>query len=213
MEAKVQALPLFPLNVVLFPGQTLPLHIFEPRYRVMIKQCVDNNEPFGVVLAYEPDTPVEVGTTARITEVKRLPDGKMDITTVGEERFKIHNLRQSEHGYLIGDVTLQPFTGVPEKLRVNELTRLTRRYLKLLSDAMGMRFRFEHFPTNANDLALFAAIALRLPLDEKQELLDQDSLSGLIESEVELLRAENRQMSVAVAAVRPPEDEHGFCLN
>ena len=76
MEAKVQALPLFPLSVVLFPRQPLPLHIFEQRYRTMVKQCVDNNEPFGVVLAYESDVPAEIGTTVRVTDVKRLPDGR-----------------------------------------------------------------------------------------------------------------------------------------
>ena len=213
MEAKVQALPLFPLNVVLFPGQSLPLHIFEPRYRAMITHCLNNNEPFGVVLAYEPDTPVEVGTTARVTEVKRLPDGRMDIVTVGEERFKIHNLRQSPEGYLIGDVTLFPFTGTPDKSLVAEVARRTRRYVKLLADANGMRLRFDQFPNDANDLALFAAIALRLPLDEKQELLDKDTLVSLMQAEARTLGVENRLMSITTAAIRPPEDEHGFCRN
>ena len=51
MQTDVMELPLFPLNVVLFPGQTLPLHIFEQRYRIMVERCIENQEPFGVVLA------------------------------------------------------------------------------------------------------------------------------------------------------------------
>ena len=53
MRADVMELPLFPLNVVLFPGQTLPLHIFEPRYRIMIQRCIEQSQPFGVVLAQD----------------------------------------------------------------------------------------------------------------------------------------------------------------
>ncbi len=213
MEARIQALPLFPLNVVLFPGQTLPLHIFEPRYRIMIRECMEKNEPFGVVLAYEPDTPLEIGTTARVTESKRLPKGLMDITTVGEERFKILSLRESEHGYLIGDVELMPFSGDAERGLVNETARHLRRYLKLMSQISGVRFRFDQFPSAANELALFAAIALRLPLEAKQDLLNQETLTDLMRVEADILRLENREMALAAAAIRPPEDEHGFCRN
>jgi Lon protease-like protein len=212
-EAKVDALPLFPLNVVLFPGQSLPLHIFEPRYRVMIRQCVENNEPFGIVLAYEPDTPVEIGTTARITEVKQLPDGRMDIVTVGEHRFRIHSLRQSEHGYLLGEVSLQPIDGEAEPSRVQRLTQLMRGYLRLLSEASGLRLRIDQLPTDPLELALFTAIALRLPLEEKQSLLDEDTLAALIDAEIELLQIENLQTALTMAAVQPPPDMYGFCRN
>jgi Lon protease-like protein len=212
-EAKVNALPLFPLNVVLFPGQSLPLHIFEPRYRVMIQQCMENNEPFGIVLAYEPDIPVEIGTTARVTEVKQLPDGRMDIVTMGESRFRIHSIRQSEHGYLLGEVTIHPFSGEPEQSRTNLLAKAMRRYLQLLSAASGMRLRVDQMPTDPLELALFAAIALRLPLDEKQALLDEETLNGLMQSEIEFLSVENHQTAIAMAAIVPPEDMHGFCRN
>lgn len=212
-EAKVEALPLFPLNVVLFPGQSLPLHIFEPRYRVMIRQCMENDEPFGIVLAYEPDIPVEIGTTARVTELKHLPDGRMDIVVVGESRFCIHALRQSEHGYLVGEVTLVPFAGDVNTERISGLMRHMRRYLQLLSEASGMRLRVEHLPTDPLELAVFTAIALRLPLEEKQALLDEASLTMLIDAEIDLLRVENHQTALAMAAQQPPPDMHGFCRN
>ena len=212
-EARVDALPLFPLNAVLFPGQSIPLHMFAPRYRVMIKQCVEGNKPFGIVLAYQPDVPVEIGTTARITEINQLPDGCMNITVLGENRFRILALRQSEHGYLLGDVTPHPFEGEPEEAQTAELMRMMRRYLQMLSQSSGMHLRIDQLPTAAHDLAAFAAIVLRLSLPEKQALLDEDALPSLMQAEILHLRIENRQTLITMAAIRPPEDEHGFCRN
>lgn len=217
MEAKVHELPLFPLNVVLFPGQTLPLHIFEPRYRIMIQRCVENNEPFGIVLAQneEPDEPCDIGTSARVTEVKRLPDGRMNILTLGEERFKLHDFRVGEDGYLIGDVTAHPFDDsvAPAADLTKSVTRRLSRYLRLLADANGMRFRFDQFPTEPTEVAVFAAIALRLPLEAKQALLAQDSVAELLAMESDLLHEELKMMRIVSTAIRPPEDEHIFSRN
>ena len=85
-------IPLFPLNVVLFPGEELPLHIFEPRYRRMVRDCLDARSPFGMLLAMD-DGITKVGCTAEILEVvKRYPDGRMDIITVGRDIFRIVEL-------------------------------------------------------------------------------------------------------------------------
>ena len=85
-------IPLFPLNVVLLPGADLPLHIFEPRYREMVKRCVEEKAEFGVLLAL-PKGVVRVGCTAEILEVvKRHPDGRIDILTVGREPFRVVEL-------------------------------------------------------------------------------------------------------------------------
>ena len=89
-------LPLFPLNnVVLFPGMPLPLHIFEERYKAMIGACADRDEPFGVLLIKdgnevgEPSTPHTIGTTARVSQVQRLEEGRLNILTRGETRFEL----------------------------------------------------------------------------------------------------------------------------
>jgi ATP-dependent Lon protease len=83
---------LFPLNVVLFPGEPLPLHIFETRYRRMVRECLDGKVPFGMLLALS-DGVAHVGCTAEILEVtKRYDDGRMDILTVGRQRFRIVDL-------------------------------------------------------------------------------------------------------------------------
>jgi len=87
-----QRIPLFPLEVVLFPGSPLPLHIFEPRYKEMIGLCLEQNLEFGVVL-YKGDQLAQIGCTAEILKVlQRYPDGRMDILTVGRRRFRLEEL-------------------------------------------------------------------------------------------------------------------------
>jgi len=96
-------IPLFPLNVVLFPGEQLPLHIFEPRYRRMVRECLEANSPFGMLLAL-PDGIVRVGCSAEILEVsKRYDDGRMDILTMGRDPYRIVDLF-TEHSLLEGSV-------------------------------------------------------------------------------------------------------------
>ena len=99
-------LRLFPLNSVLFPGMRMPLHIYEERYRVMIRECVEEDAPFGVALIKSgPEVgsgaiPHDVGTTARILQVEYLDDGRMNIFTIGEQRFRtlaINTTGQSGH--------------------------------------------------------------------------------------------------------------------
>lgn len=96
-------LPLFPLNVVLFPRTDLPLHIFEERYKVMIADLLEGSREFGVVLALENGI-ASVGCTTRISDVtKTYDDGRMDIQTTGYRRFEIATLDE-EMAYLRGTV-------------------------------------------------------------------------------------------------------------
>jgi Lon protease-like protein len=91
-----ERIPLFPLNIVLFPDEQLPLHVFEPRYRRMVRECLDNKSPFGMLLAL-PNGVVRVGCTAEILEViKTYEDGRMDIITVGREPFRVVELFDGE---------------------------------------------------------------------------------------------------------------------
>jgi Lon protease-like protein len=85
-------IPLFPLNVVLLPGADLPLHIFEPRYRAMVRNCLKDKSEFGMLMAL-PNGVVRVGCTAEIIEVvKRYDDGRMDILTIGRVPFRVVRL-------------------------------------------------------------------------------------------------------------------------
>jgi Lon protease-like protein len=90
-------IPLFPLDVVLFPGTPLPLHIFEPRYKEMIAECRAQDRAFGVVRALEQGL-ADVGCTAEIvTVVKEYPDGRLDLVAEGRQRFEIVASTRSAH--------------------------------------------------------------------------------------------------------------------
>ena len=103
------SLPLFPLNLVLFPGMPLPLHIFEERYKAMIGQCLDTEQPFGVLLIKEglevgePADPFMIGTSARIVRVEQLDDGRMNMLTQGERRFQVMEITQKVP-HLVGQI-------------------------------------------------------------------------------------------------------------
>ena len=94
-------LRLFPLNVVLFPNAILPLHVFEERYKIMIKHCLEDDSKFGIVLIKSGEEvggdaePFETGTVARVSSVRMLDEGQMSLTVVGEERFRIKSLSHS----------------------------------------------------------------------------------------------------------------------
>jgi Lon protease-like protein len=91
-----ERIPLFPLNVVLLPGADLPLHIFEPRYRQMVRRCLEEKTEFGLLLSL-PKGIVRVGCTAEVIEVvKRYGDGRLDILTVGRAPFRIVELLNIE---------------------------------------------------------------------------------------------------------------------
>ncbi|MGH2408320.1 MAG: LON peptidase substrate-binding domain-containing protein [Candidatus Limnocylindrales bacterium] len=103
--------PLFPLHTVLCPGIALPLHVFEERYRLLVDRCLERSEPFGVVLIRQGREvgPLEgriarIGTTAVIREAGHYPDGRYDLVTVGEQRFRIEKLAAANEPYLVADV-------------------------------------------------------------------------------------------------------------
>jgi Lon protease-like protein len=103
-------IPLFPLDVVLFPGAPLPLHIFEPRYREMVAECVAGNAVFGVVRAQRDGLAV-IGCTAQVVRVLHsYPDGRSDILTQGIDRFEIEQLDDSR-SFLQAEVALLPDAG------------------------------------------------------------------------------------------------------
>src|SRR5277367_892168 len=117
-------LPLFPLDLVLLPGNPLPLHIFEPRYKEMIGECLEQNRPFGVVRTKEGSI-AEIGCTAEIlTVTKKYDDGRMDIVTQGRERFEIMHVNQ-ERAFLQAEVVfLQDEAGAGTSEEVAQALRL-----------------------------------------------------------------------------------------
>ncbi len=198
MSEEVLDLALFPLNTVLFPGMQLPLHIFEDRYRLMIRECLRSDRGFGVVMAgsdtdqqgiSETDT---IGTSARITHVDQLEDGRMNIVATGAERFRVLHLLRTEP-YIVGRTEVYPLGGANSPL-VSELacqaSTLFVRYLRLVSEVLGAPIQLEGRPRNASDLAYVIATAVKVSIEEKQELLNIGTLPALLAREVLILSRE-----------------------
>lgn len=201
-------IPLFPLNVVLFPGMMLPLHIFEDRYKMMIKECLATGQPFGVVLArskqaqapnvanlYSDDL-YEVGTTARITAVENLKEGRMNLITVGQERFVIKDVYPSSYDFLMGRVDPFPLQDDDDSQRVTLLAQklrpMVRQYINHLADASGEDLSNATLPSDPTALAFLAGTAIQGPLSDKQKLLSAKSLRTLIASTVSVLDKEDQ---------------------
>ncbi|MGB3541872.1 LON peptidase substrate-binding domain-containing protein [Rubrivirga sp.] len=127
-----ERLPLFPLGVVLLPGEPVPLHIFEPRYKEMVRECIDADVPFGIVYASEEDV-AQVGCAARIERVAaRYSDGRLDIIAVGESRFSVQEIHR-DRSYLTADVA--PVEDVSEGTDDGARSAAIARHLKLLEMA------------------------------------------------------------------------------
>jgi len=191
-------LPLFPLHTVLFPGMVLPLHIFEERYKLMINRCLEEERPFGVLLIRAGkevggfSVPYQVGTTTLIAAVSRQDDGRMNVVTVGSERFRLRSLRYDQP-YLVGNTEPWPLLGAStEQARdqVGPMRALFHHYLSLLAQAQGHKIEIEEVPTEPRTLALLIAIGLQLPMPQKQRLLDQPTVPHLLLAERAILRRE-----------------------
>ena len=131
-------LPLFPLNLVMFPGEPLPLHIFEPRYRQLLADCLAGDQRFGIT-AVMPPRAGALGTVARIRAAQPLPDGRSNIVVLGERRFAIRTMLPEETPYPVGAV--EEFDDHPgtaplpqERAQLLELAQEYHNALGVLSD-------------------------------------------------------------------------------
>ena len=172
-------IPLFPLDVVLFPGTPLPLHIFEPRYKEMIGECIAQQHTFGVVRSVEQGL-AEVGCTAEIVSVvKEYPDGRLDLVTEGRKRFELLRVNE-ERSFLRGEiVVIEDEPGAPSQ---EKTARATQLHPDLLAVAGAKQDLSAADPAN---LSFFFAGSLPLDLDFKQKLLalrsESERLSLLIQ--------------------------------
>lgn len=174
-------LPIFPLELVLLPGVPLPLHIFEPRYKEMIGECLAAQAQFGVVRAKPDEGIAELGCTAEITSVlKRYDDGRMDIATVGRRRFEILEIDQ-ERSFLQAEVAYvddDENPGLVSQGKRERAMELCRQVQSMVGAAMEI-------DAEAAELSYQIAGALPIDMDFKQALLgirsEPDRLSGLID--------------------------------
>jgi Lon protease-like protein len=215
-------LPLFPLNTVLFPGMPLHLHIFEERYKQMMRFCLDKRQPFGAVLirhgaeAHGPlAEPFEVGCIARIVHNQLLDEGRMNIIAMGQGRFRIHALEAKKTPYLVGRVDLYPLDISDEASLASAaqgLIPLVRHYLQLLPQEGEARPDSVQIPENPTTLAYLAAMLLQVPALKKQEFLSMDRAVDLL---FDLQAAYRREIALlrVMLSERKPDGELRFSQN
>ena len=158
-------LPLFPLEVVLFPGTPLPLHVFEPRYKEMMGECLAEHRNFGVVRAIEQGL-ADVGCTAEIiTVVKEYPDGRLDLVSEGRKRFELLRVNQ-ERSFLQAEVLL--ISDEPGTPPAEDTSRAVQLHSELLAIAGATQ---DLSAADPSLLSFYLAGSLPLDLDFKQKLL------------------------------------------
>ena len=183
-------IPLFPLpSLVLFPHVLVPLHIFEERYKLMINTCVERDEVFGLVLLRSgADTESEgtmhrVGVTARIVQAERLENGRMNILTEGESRFRIRRLTQQEP-YWIGSVDLFDDDESHHSMgsHYDQVSELYRKVAELGAKVSSSEEPEAVFPNSPIDLSYMVSYVLDLDSEAKQKLLEMTSTAERLQA-------------------------------
>ena len=179
-----ERIPLFPLNVVLLPGAELPLHIFEPRYRQMVKDCLEEKSEFGMLLAL-PKGVARVGCTAEIVDVvRRYGDGRMDIVTAGRAPFRVVEL-------FTADPLMEGHVDYLEDRETPANPRIQRELVELFEACHTLIF--DDYPKNlegaaTEDFSYLVAATLPMDLLWKQQILELRSEADRQERLVAYLR-------------------------
>ena len=185
-------LPIFELPVVLLPGELLPLHIFEDRYKRMIARSLDGGEPFGIVLRDEDGAARRVGCTAHVTDViERFEDGRLNIVVAGELPFRVLD-RADAPEYPVGEVELIDLDAEPDPADTEVADAARSAFTELLEQVTEEP---EAAAELAQDGAYELAARIELPADTKQRLLE-------LRSEDERMRLLRRALVTAADAVR-----------
>jgi Lon protease-like protein len=203
-------LPLFPLNTVLFPHMPAGLHIFEERYREMIRDCQEQRTSFGIVGIREgvevgrAAFPFSVGTLAQIHELEALDDGRFNLVVAGASRFRVESL-SLDRAYLVGRISyLEDTRG--DEAAIPELSRRAARAfteyssaLRNLADESGEEEDHEPLPDDPELLSYLIAASLNVEVNRRQELLEEDSVSGRLRKCLQVLRRESVFLSQMLA--------------
>jgi uncharacterized protein len=210
-----ERLPLFPLGVVLYPGMLLPLHIFEDRYRRLVRDLLDGPEPrrFGVIAIRKGrETGVEgvqslyeIGCTATLRRVEEHQDGRFDLVTVGTQRFRLLTLDQTLP-YLQGEIELLPdeaVDGAAAAPVVRAVQVAFRGYLDALTEWGGATIRVGDLPDEPVLLSFIVAAAMVIDLPERQALLDEPDALRRLGAERAVLSRETGMLRVTTSRPAP----------
>ncbi|MBM4435128.1 MAG: peptidase S16 [Chloroflexi bacterium] len=207
-------LPLFPLNNVLFPEMLMPLHIFEPRYRLLVRRSLERGTPFGIVLIQEGEdvgpaaVPHRVGTVARIVAHAPLADGRSLITVKGGPRFEIDAVIDDEEPYLIGRVRY--FSDAPEEGQRTLAQTVAEAYadyvVGVVAATGGVRREVpivdEIGSGSPCDVSFRIAAGLAVDDDERQMLLETATARERLVREREILSRECALLSEMLVRMR-----------
>jgi len=220
-----ELLPLFPLSTVLFPGMRLPLHIFEPRYRQLVADLLEQPEPrrFGVIAIRKgKETGVDgvaalydVGCVATVRQVESREDGRYDLLTVGTQRFRLLGLDKSLP-YLRGEIEPLP----DETGEAREAAYVTRRvqeafrgYLNLLVDRGGGVISVADLPDEPLLLSYIIAAAMIIDLPDRQSLLAAPDALARLKAERSLLTREIGMLRATTSRPAPDFNYEPFSPN
>ena len=209
-------IPLFPLNVVILPELSLPLHIFEERYKEMIGDCLEEDKEFGIVFMQGKQMR-KVGCTAKIVQVlKHYDDDRMDILTVGKERFNILEISE-EKAYLESKVELFDDSIEEDSPQTTALKHKGMALLQRLEKTMQLRENLTMLEKlDSRTLSFIFGGSSVITAKEKQELLEIKITSRRVERSVELLQdAIQRARLIDEIKKRSPDENmaHGFSKN
>ncbi len=217
-----ELLPLFPLGSVLFPGALMPLHIFEPRYRLLIRRCIDGHRPFGIVLIrngseVDPGAePYDVGTEAKIVAESALPDGRSYIVTRGERRFAVENLMPDVEPYLVGRVRYLDETdgdGALDRARkaLDALGAYLLAVVAVTDDSRGERALADDLRgAPPRDLAYRIAGSLAVDAPQQQALLELETASARLDEETRILNRETELLRDLLVRLRERGERPGL---
>jgi Lon protease-like protein len=185
-------LPIFPLGVVLFPGALLPLHIFEPRYRRMLADCIAGDERFGIALpgiAHEAPALGAIGCIAGIRGAQSLADGRSNIVVQGTTRFLVTRYLEDTAPYLVAMVEAfdDRDNSAPPAVRCTALADAFAHYLPALRELNDLAPDTRAIPTDPAALSFHVAAALDCGAPEKQALLEIRSTAERVELLLEML--------------------------
>ncbi|NEQ64191.1 MAG: LON peptidase substrate-binding domain-containing protein [Symploca sp. SIO1B1] len=194
----VRELPLFPLEVVLFPGRPLPLHIFEFRYRIMMNTILDSDRRFGVLMWDQVQgQPATIGCCAEIIHFQRLPDDRMKILTLGQQRFRVLEYVR-EKPYRVGLVEWiedQP-TNKDLKTMAMSVEQLLRDVVHLSAKLTDQKIELpEDLPDLPLELSYWVASNLYGVTSEQQALLEMQDTATRLEREVEILTSTRNHLA------------------
>jgi uncharacterized protein len=210
-----EMLPLFPLGAVLYPGMLLPLHIFEDRYRQLVRDLLAHPEPrrFGVIAIRKGrETGIdgvhslyEIGCTATLRRVDELEDGRFDLVTVGTQRFRLLALDQTLP-YLRGEIETLAEAAADQVAAapfVRAVQVAFRAYLDALTERGGATVRIEDLPSDPVLLSFVVAATMVIDLPERQGLLDEPGAVRRLSTERALLARETRILRATTSRPAP----------